>query len=251
MQGFVIKALLKREMLTRFGKYKLGFLWMLVDPLVSVIVLGLLLGPILGRSSGPIPYAFFLLCGFMLLKTLTDTMNVAMGAITANQGLLVFRQVQPIDPFLSRFIFILLTRLLSFVLFCLIGSWLGIDLSIQSIWSVLGGLLIVWMIGCGLGLTFGVICIKFKELEKIHQYVQRPLIFISCVLYSINTIPAEYQHIMLLNPLAHCIEVVRQGLFPDYVPVGVNLFYPFLCALVCMTFGMMTYRNNRHFLTER
>ncbi len=37
MQGFVLKALLKREMVTRFGRYKLGLLWMLVDPLVSVI----------------------------------------------------------------------------------------------------------------------------------------------------------------------------------------------------------------------
>lgn len=66
-QCYVIRALFKRELVTRFGKYKMGAIWMLVDPLVSVIILGLILGPFLGRSSGDIPYSFFLLCGFMML----------------------------------------------------------------------------------------------------------------------------------------------------------------------------------------
>jgi len=103
-QLYVIKALLKREIVTRFGKYKLGILWMFVDPLMSVIVLGLLLGPLIGRSSGEIPYAFFLLCGFMMLKSVTGPLNMGIGAISSNKGLLVFKQVQPLDPFITRFI---------------------------------------------------------------------------------------------------------------------------------------------------
>ena len=74
-QVLVIKALFKRELITRFGKYKLGAVWLLVDPLLSVLFLGLILGPFLGRSAGEIPYIFFLLCGFMLLKMVTGTLN--------------------------------------------------------------------------------------------------------------------------------------------------------------------------------
>ena len=44
-QVLVTKALLHREVITRFGKYKLGAIWIFVDPLLSVIVIGLLLGP--------------------------------------------------------------------------------------------------------------------------------------------------------------------------------------------------------------
>jgi len=124
-QCFVIKALFKREIVTRFGKYKLGVLWMFVDPLVSVIVLGFILGPLIGRTSGDIPYAFFLLCGFMMLKTLTGPINMGIGAISSNQGLLVFRQVQPLDPFLARFFFELASNSIAFTAFCLLGSWFG------------------------------------------------------------------------------------------------------------------------------
>ena len=50
-QVLVIKALFKRELITRFGKYKLGAVWILLDPLLSVLFLGLILGPFLGRSQ--------------------------------------------------------------------------------------------------------------------------------------------------------------------------------------------------------
>ena len=250
-QGFVTKALLKREMVTRFGKFKLGFFWMLIDPLVSVIVLGIILGPLLGRTSGEIPYAFFLLCGFMLMKILTGPLNMSMGAISANQGLLVFKQVQALDPFIARFIFELLTNTFAFVTFCFIGYWIGIQISCSQILEVTACVIVTWAIGCGLGLTLGISCVKFKELEKIQGYIQRPLIFVSAVLYPIDSIPNEYAKILLLNPLVHTIELTRMNLFPGYHASNVNLYYPLLWAIVSLTLGMVTYRNNRHFLTQR
>ena len=74
-QVLVTKALLHRELVTRFGKYKLGAIWAFADPLLSVIVIGVILGPLIGRSSGDIPYPFFLLCGFMLLNMLSGSMS--------------------------------------------------------------------------------------------------------------------------------------------------------------------------------
>ena len=74
-QKLVLIALLHREAITRFGKYKLGVLWMVVEPLISVIVLGLLLGPIVGRTAPDMPYAFFLLNGFMLLDAFSGPMS--------------------------------------------------------------------------------------------------------------------------------------------------------------------------------
>jgi len=251
-QCFVIKALLRREVVTRFGKYKLGVLWMLVDPLISVIILGVVLGPLLGRTSGEIPYAFFLLCGFMMLSALTGTINASLGAIGANQGLLVFRQVQPIDPFLARFIFELLSIIIAFFVFCFIGAWLGIVLSTDRLFSLLYCIIITWLTGCGIGLFLGVKSIQIKELEKIQQYLQRPLIFVSGILYPTIIIPPDYCKILLMNPLVHTVEYSRKCLFPEYlIPEGINLYYPSLWALGALTFGMMTYRNNRHLLTEK
>jgi len=250
-QCFVIKALFKRELITRFGKYKLGLLWMVLDPLVSVILLGLILGPFIGRSSGSIPYPFFLLCGFMMLKLLTGTMSTGMGAIRSNHGLLVFRQVQPIDPFIARFLFELVSNIIAFGLFLAIGYWLGVPLATDQLLLVLLCVLLTWLIGCGLGLVLGILVMKFNELEKIAVYIQRPLLFVSAVLYPLLTIPSQYHQYLLYNPLIHTIEYARISLYHNYESGDVNLWYPAFFAIVSLTMGLMVYRNNRGFLTQR
>ena len=250
-QVLVTKALLQRELITRFGKYKLGAIWVLIDPLVSVIVLGLILGPFLGRSTGEIPYPFFLLCGFMLMSMLTGPINAGINAISANQGLLVFKKVQAIDPFIARFIFQLLTNTAALIVFCIIAYWLGIVISLDRIPEAAFCVIVTWIIGSGLGLQLGVACLKFVELEKVVQYIQRPLLFVSAVLYPIDAIPPEARKYLLYNPLVHTIEYLRMTLFPSYVADNVNLYYPAAWALIASALGLMTYRNNRHFLTQR
>lgn len=250
-QGFVIKALFKRQMITRFGKYKLGAVWMLVDPLMSVIVLGIILGPLIGRSSGEIPYPFFLLCGFMQLMLITNTMNSSASAITSNQGLLVFRQVQPFDAFASRFLFELLSISFSLLVFCIIGAWIGISIAADQLIAFVGCILISWLIGCGLGLILGIASLKISELEKIVTYAQRPLLFMSAIIYPISAIPSQFRDVLLWNPLVHTVEYSRTCLFHEYNAPDVNMLYPAFVALICLALGMMSYRKNRHFLTQR
>jgi len=250
-QGYVIKALFKRELITRFGKYKLGAIWLLLDPLVSVLLLGLVLGPFLGRSSGSIPYSFFLLCGFMMLKLLTGPIITGIGAIRSNSGLLVFRQVQPIDPFLARFLYEFVSSMLAFTLFCVVGYFLGVPLATDQLLGVLAAAIVTWLIGCGLGLAVGVLSMKFTELEKIITYIHRPMLFLSAILYPLTAVPYEYREYLLYNPLVHMVEYSRVCLFHEYETGDINFVYPIMFAIVSLTLGFMVYRNNRGFLTER
>ena len=252
-QLHVIDALFRREISTRFGAYKLGLMWLILEPLISVIMLGLILKPILGRANDfdGIPYAFFILCGFMILKILTGPMSIAAGAITSNQGLLVFRQVQPIDTFISRFLFELISTLTAFGLFCIVAVYFGVELSFHHALLLLNCFLISWCIGCGLGLSIGINALKFREIEKVTLFMQRPLLFSSCILYSLSSMPPNIQQILLYNPIVHTAEVSRMALFPTYQVDNVNLIYPMFWAIGCLAYGLVTYNNNRHFLAQR
>ncbi len=250
-QRLVLGALLHREAVTRFGEYKLGLLWMLLEPLVSVIVLGLLLGPIVGRTARDMPYPFFLLHGFVLLQTFSGPLMAGMKAIDANAGLLVFPKVQPLDLLLARFLFELVSSLLSFSAFCLLGVWFGISLSLDNLHVLLACFLLTWLTGCGFGLMCCVGTAQFPAVEKIVAFVKRPLMFLSCVLYPYFDLPEEAQKALALNPLTHTIELSRKSLFPFYHLGDLNLQYPALCAIVVLAFGICIFRNHRHFLTQQ
>lgn len=250
-QRLVLVALLHREAISRFGQFKMGLLWMLVEPLVSVIVLGLLLGPIVGRTAPDMPYAFFLLNGMVLMQTATGPMNMGMGAINANRGLLVFPKVQPMDLLLARFLFELVSSLLSFTLFCLLGMWMGVTLSLGYLHLLFAAFIITWLLGCGIGMILSVGAAYFQSVEKIFAFVRRPLIFVSCVLYPLDGLPNVAQQILLFNPLTHTIEVSRKCLFPLYHVQGVNLVYPALVTIVVLAVGMTLFHHHRHNLSQR
>ncbi len=250
-QRLVLVALLHREAVTRFGKYKLGVLWLLVEPLTSVIVVGVVLGPVIGRTAPDMPYAFFLLNGMILLELLTGPMTAAMGAIKANQGLLVFPKVQPLDLLLARFVFEFGSAVFSFVVFCLIGMWVGVSLSLGSLHVLLACFVITWLMGCGLGLILAVTSTYYESVEKAYAFIRRPLIFVSCVLYPLYGLPESLQRILLYNPLAHTVEMSRKTLFPLYHVGDINLTYPAICAIVLLAIGMPLFHHHRHNLSHR
>lgn len=247
----VIRALLNREVATRFGEYRLGFFWMLLEPLLGVIVVGLVIGPLAARSVPEIPYPFFLLNGFLLLKLFTGPMFSAINAIGSNQGLLVYPSVKPLDPFLARFVFDLMTTVFSFTLFCLIGVWLGVEVSLGSLHILAATYMLTWFLGCGFGLIFGVAAAYYNEVEKIVPALLRPLLFISAVLYPTAQLPDSTQHLLFHNPLVHTIELARKALFPHYYVAWANLTYPAVFAVIVLSLGLTLFHNSRNFLTQR
>lgn len=246
----VIRALLIREVTTRFGKYRLGFFWMLFEPLLGVIVVGLVIAPFAHRTVPEIPYAFFLLNGFLLLKLFTGPMTAGVNAINANQGLLVYPSVRPLDPLLARFLFDLITIMFSFSLFCVIGMWMGISLSLDRLHIILAAYLITWLCGCGIGLLFGVASAYFNEMEKIVPVFQRMLLFISAVMFPTSILPRSTRDILMYNPLVHTIELSRNALFPTYSAGSANLVYPSVFGIIVFAIGITYFHNNRNSLSN-
>ncbi|MES2438357.1 MAG: ABC transporter permease [Verrucomicrobiota bacterium] len=250
-QVLVIKALFKREITTRFGEYQLGFFWMLLEPLLSVLVIGFLVGSFGGRAVPEIPYPFFVLNGKLLLNLFTGPLSSSMNAMKANRGLMIYPNVRALDPFIARFVYELITTLFSFTIFCVVGMWMGIQVSLGSLDNLAACYLITWLMGCGLGLILAVASAHYKEVEKIVDVILSPLMFVSAVMFPISALPTSLQNILLFNPLVHVIELSRKALFPFYYAEGADLFFPFAVAIVVVALGLMLFHSNRNFLSQQ
>lgn len=250
-QILVMRALLGRLVQQRFGEYQLGFLWMILEPLTGVLIIGLVIGSLAERTVPEMPYVFFLLNGFMQLQLFTGCLNGGMSAMTSSKGLLVYPSVKPIDPFVARFLFQLVTTLFSYILFCVSAIWLGIDFSLANLGVVLSCYLITWATGSGLGFLLGVAVAHYPDFEKIMNFIQRPLLFVSAVLFPTAALSTEARGWLMWNPLVHTVEQARHALFPFYNPTETNLLYPSICALVTLSMGLTIFQNNQNFLAKR
>jgi capsular polysaccharide transport system permease protein len=102
VQRDVIYALLLREMGSRFGKSRVSFLFILVEPVAHLVFPIALFGFALERTVPGIDYPIFLFYGFMPFLLFRTICLQTMEGTRASRGLLSYRQVLLMDVFIAK-----------------------------------------------------------------------------------------------------------------------------------------------------
>ncbi|MGY6027800.1 ABC transporter permease [Phytobacter sp. AG2a] len=243
VQQAAVKALFLREIKTRFGKYRLGYLWALLEPTAHLMVLLTIFGFIMHRTMPDISFPVFLLNGLIPYFMFSNIAIRSISAIESNLGLFNYRPVKPIDTIISRALLETLIYSAVYIVLMLVVRLFGEEYTITSILNLIAtwGLLIIFSFG--VGLIFMVLGRSFPESEKFLPILIKPLYFISCVMFPLHAIPKEYWPYLLWNPLIHVVELSREAVFSGYVSEGVSLNYLALCALVVLFLGLALYRT--------
>ncbi len=234
----VIYALILREMCTRFGTHRLGYLWALINPLLWIGTFTVLF-QVMGR---PIPMHLdtlpFLAASFVPFLLFRDMVSRISAAIGANRGLLYYVQVRPLDLMLARGVLEFLTSVVMFVV--LIGGWslYRWELRIADPLMVIVGLSLAAALGFSLGLVFCGLSVLVKAVERLQSPLIRPLFWISAIFYSPVMVPPEFRYYLLLNPVVHVLELVRHGMFRGYRVDSVSAAYPLAWILILLAAGL-------------
>lgn len=243
----LIAALIRKEMAVQFGRHELGFAWVFLDPLTNVLVMGFVVGVLLKSKTIPdIPYPFFLLLGFQLLTMFKSAMNGGMDAIGSHRQFMAYRTIGTLDVFLAKFLYNFLINTFATVLFIIAAIWWEVDVSLGQLQTITGAYFSAWLLGCGCGLSLGVVTRNSLMAQKLIKLAQRPLMFLSCVLHPYSEVSPFVAQYMYWNPLVHCIEHARKSLFPYYHVGDLNLFYPWIAVIIMMGIGASVYFKNRH-----
>lgn len=210
VQQAVIKALFMREIKTRFGKYRLGYLWAVLEPAAHLMVLVGTLGYVMHKTMPDISFPVFLVNGIIPFFIFSNITNRSISAIEANQGLFNYRPVKPIDTLISRAALEIIIYALVFILLMFTLALLGESFTSKNI----VGLFLIWFLlfvfSCGIGLIFMVVSNTFPETEKFLPIIIKPLYFISCVMFPLHSVPEDYWGYLLWNPIVHAIELEQR-----------------------------------------
>lgn len=241
----IVRALVLREMKTRFGRHKLGYLWALFEPITWVIFFAGM-SVLVGRTApGGMPIIPFLSAGILPFLFFRSTSSSTTSAIAGNRGLLVFPDIRPLDLVAARVALEFSTNLVVFFLIvCGVGLWQGAFM-MASPMLILQGLLLGTGLGAGLGLTLCGLTTFSASVQPLSSAVLRPMLWISGIFFSINELPLQARHLLLWNPVLHVVETVRMGWIPGYHAHGVNAVYPTFCILVLLFFGLTLERVAR------
>lgn len=242
IQLSVVFALFLREMQSRFGQFRLGYLWAVLEPISMIVILSgvrVIFGT--GDVAG-LPYPVFFASGILTYLLFNHILISCLTAVESNLGLFNYQRVKPFDVAFSRLLLELLIVLGTAMVIFPGLYYLGYRFTINE------PLRVVWIIACLLGMSFGIglmLCVLgplWQEAKKVVPVVIRPFFFISGIFFSASMLPNGVRELALLNPLLHFVELMRASLFVEYESHEGSLFYVFAWALGCLFVGMWLYR---------
>lgn len=235
----IIGALLMREMTTRYGREGLGFLWLIGEPLMfcfGVLIMWTLIKPAYehGIRLGPL-----VMTGYMSLLMFRHMISFSLGAIEGNVGLLHHRQIGIMHIFLAR-------NLMEFgggtVAFCVVYAVLLIlgQVSLPHDWLLLyAGWLMVGWTGIGIALIFAGLAVRFDVMERLVPVLTYIMVPLSGAFFMVGWIPERYRDTFLLVPFPNAIEMVRAGVFGEFVPTYYHPAYALAAGGVMLFAGMI------------
>jgi capsular polysaccharide transport system permease protein len=243
VQQAAVKALFLREIRTRFGKYRLGYFWAILEPAAHLLVLLGIFGFIMHRTMPDISFPVFLLNGIIPYFIFSNISNRSVGAIEANQGLFNYRPVKPIDTIISRSLLETLIYVAVYILLMIVVWLAGEYFEITNLLQLIATWSLLVIFSFGIGLIFMVVGKSIPETQKFLPILLKPLYFISCIMFPLHTIPKDYWPYLLWNPLVHAVELSREAVMPGYVSEGVSMNYLTFCALAILFIGLALYRT--------
>jgi capsular polysaccharide transport system permease protein len=243
IQRDVVYALLLREISSRFGKSRVGFMWVLMEPIAHLVFPIAVFGFVLERSLPGVEYPVFLTYGFLPFLLFKTICLQTMEGTRANRGLLSYRQVLLMDVFVAK---ALTHCAVSAVVFALVLGGLavlGFDVLPPLPIELFGVLAVTILLAFGLGMLFAALGSVSPDLKSVARLIFIPLYFLSGILFPISRFPQEWLSWLALNPVLHLVESARAAAIADYELLPeLGIGYPLALAITCVFMGLALYR---------
>jgi capsular polysaccharide transport system permease protein len=251
VQWRVVDALLYRELRTRVSDVKGGFLGVLVQPLGLIAIWVIFLTALNAHRGGSLNVVLFLGSGTILFTVFSQILNRSVNAMEANEALLFYKPVKPVDTVIARTISETGLYTCCFLVIC-IGTWIALD---QVYMSNLGLFFFTILLAACLGFSAGLICMVACHLvpafKQIAAWIPRLLWFLSGVAFRYWIFPPWTKAFFVWNPLLHVIELNRKSMSDDYFTPDADLGYAIACTIALLTVSLWFYYNNeRKLLTQ-
>ena len=245
----VIGALFMRDVIARFGRHGLGFLWLFLEPMMFAVGVTIIWS-YSSQTKGSIPVAAFILTGYSCIVLWRNLVNRLMAGVASNKGLLYHRNVKIVDLLYARSLMEFISCTVSFVLLTIIFSALGLTaLPDDPLKAFVGWVLYAWF-----SFAFGLVTAFMGSANEIFERVAHILMYLSMPLTGGFAMVAwtspDVQNILLASPLVNAVELLREGYFGMSVKAEYSVPYIVMFNL-CMTLvGLILVRSIKRQLID-
>ena len=208
---FLLGELVKKGITLRYRRSYLGILWTLIEPLLTMIVLTVVFGTLLGNEDKQFPV--YILSGRLLYSFFSNSTKVAMKSIRINSSMIkkvyVPKYMYPLASILTDYIIFLI----SLIILVAVGVVLQVKPTFYLL-QVIIPLAVLPIMCYGIGLILATLAVFFRDLEYIWSVALMLLMYTSAIFYKpAKIINGGYGWLLEINPLYSVVVNFRNSIF--------------------------------------
>lgn len=245
IQRRVIGALMIRELVTRFGRENIGFLWIMVEPLMFAVLVGVVWRLVNGPEEHGVSVIAFIVTGYIPLTFFRHSVTRSVRVFSVNSSLMYHRQIKVLDFIFVRFLIEVVGSMMAYLFIAILLMFIG-EFPVPA---DMGLFLTGWFLYAVFTLSLCLILAPLSEysdvLEKLIPVTTYVMIPFSGTFNMTSWLTPWVQGFMYYSPFVHGMEMMRGGVFGNRVHAIYDWRVPFWTSVVLALIGLALCRSVR------
>ncbi|MCR5542998.1 MAG: ABC transporter permease [Eubacterium sp.] len=238
---FILSELIKKGIRLKYRRSYLGILWSLLEPLLTMIVLTIVFGTLMGEKDKTFPV--YILSGRLLYGYYSQSTTAALKSIRANSSIIkkvyVPKMLYPLSSILFNFIIFLI----SLLVLAIVAAVFGVFPTLYLLQAV-PVLLVLLLLSLGCGIFLSTVGVFFRDMEYLWTIALMLIMYTCAIFYRASRLlNSRWSFVLKLNPLFCVIENFRSAIFGE--PINVKYFLYATCfSLIMILLGCWVFKKN-------
>ena len=221
----LIYNLTLREIKARYKQSVLGFIWAILKPAGTVIILTVVFSHFAKFPSDGLPYPLFAYGALLPWTFFSSAIGAGIPSLISNRNLVTKiyfpREVLVLSAIIGTFLDIAIAALLFTVL--LIFYKVGVSLTVLYVVPII---VIEFIFAFGLVLLLSTINVWFRDINQATGLLMQFWMYLTPVIYPLSMVPEKLRLVYVLNPMVGIVEGFRtallKGAMPDMGLLGIS-----------------------------
>ena len=233
--------LVLRDVKVRYKQTVLGVAWAVLQPLFTMLIFTLIFGRFAKIPSDGVPYALFVFAGLLPWTFFSNNISQASMSLMNQQSLLTKIYLPRLFIPSSSIGSGLIDLLVSFGVFAMLMIYYGVGLG-PGVLAVPFLVLMTAAASLGIGLWLAALIVTYRDFRYVVPFLVQSWLYLSPVIYPVSMVPAKWQPLLAINPMAGIIDGFRSALLGlpwNYTTIGIST----VSSLVLLAFGLGYFRK--------
>jgi lipopolysaccharide transport system permease protein len=245
----LLQFLVWRDVKVRYKQTVLGAGWAIVQPVVTMVVFSVVFGRLASVPSQGLPYPIFAFAGLLPWQMFAFALTESTNSLVASQHVITTVYCPRLIVPLASTAVSILDFCVAFLVLAAMMVFYGVELRATAL-LVPAFVLMAVLTATAAGLWLSALNVRYRDVRHVVPFLIQIWLFLSPIAYPSSLVPAKWQWLYGLNPMAGVAEGFRWALLGTPAPKAPLMVASACAVLLLLAGGLVYFRKTERTLAD-